>query len=57
MDIFVKENDRGKIAFVTFDTHDEAAKAQQECNGTQIKDQSIRVNFAKPRAPKNANQG
>ena len=51
MDIFIKENDKGKFAFVTFDTQDEANKAL-ECNGTDVKGKAIRVNFAKPRGPK-----
>ena len=56
VDIFIKENDKGKFAFVTYDTLEEANKGL-ECNGTDIKDKTIRVNFAKPRAPKGQGGG
>ena len=47
----MKENDRGKFAFVTFDTHEEANKAL-ELNGTELKEKSIMVKLAGPKPQK-----
>lgn len=47
----MKENDKGKFAFVTFDTHEEANKALEQ-NGTEIKEKAIIVKLAGPRPSK-----
>ena len=48
-DTFSKEGQRGKFAFITFDTIEEAEKGL-ELNGSDFRGQTLRVVFAKPKA-------
>ena len=50
-DAVVRESANGKFGFVSFDTMEEAKKGL-EANGDEIRDQSIRVSFAKPKKPR-----
>ena len=54
-DCFLKASER-PIAFITFDTLEEAQKAL-ETNGDELRDQRINVSFAKPKAQKGGQGG
>ena len=57
VDFFMKENDRGKFAFVTYGSMEEAEKGKEGGNGAEIRDNTLRVNLAKPRANRNGGGG
>ena len=48
-DVYSKEGQRGKFAFIKFDTIEEAQKGL-ELNGSDFRGQILRVVFAKPKA-------
>lgn len=51
-DFWIKRNEPSGFAFVTYGSVEEATKAKEGAAGTEIGGESLRINYAKPRKPR-----